>query len=112
MADEKSTKIRRIETVKAKPTTKDILETTVSQGPFSVLDSAMKEGIQIFIQCRFNKSLLANLLAFDKHFNMVLQNVVELSGNDKGDHKERTIRNLFLRGESVIFVVKLKNDTE
>ncbi|CCW69364.1 unnamed protein product [Phytomonas sp. Hart1] len=112
MPNEQSNKYRRVESGKAKPTTKELLETSVSQGPFSVLESSMKDGIQVFIQCRFNKSLLANVLAFDKHFNMVLQNVVELSGNDKAEQKERTIRNLFLRGESVIFVVKLKNETE
>uniref|UniRef100_A0A0A9Y623 Small nuclear ribonucleoprotein Sm D2 n=1 Tax=Lygus hesperus TaxID=30085 RepID=A0A0A9Y623_LYGHE len=88
-------------------TTKALLRTSVTEGPFSVLHSAMKENIRVFIQCRFNKSLLASVVAFDKHFNLVLQDVIELSGNEKEGQKQRSIRNLFLRGESVIFVVKL-----
>ncbi|CAD2221378.1 small nuclear ribonucleoprotein D2 [Angomonas deanei] len=65
----------------------------------------MKDGSRVFIQCRFNKSLIGSVVAFDKHFNLVLQNVREITSDDKG--KVRTLHNIFLRGESVIFVVKL-----
>ncbi|EPY31709.1 small nuclear ribonucleoprotein D2 [Strigomonas culicis] len=82
------------------------LQTPVSKGPFSVLDSAMKEETRVFVQCRFNKSLICTVVAFDKHFNLVLRDVTELSGNSS-DNNMRTLKNVFLRGESVIFVVKM-----
>lgn len=110
MTDAQPLKARRLEG--EGKSTKSLLSTTISQGPFSVLDTAMKDGTRVFIQCRFNKSLVGNVIAFDKHFNLVLQDVVELSANDKGDAKPRTIRNLFLRGESVIFIVKINQPTE
>lgn len=95
--DEPAAKISKVDR-NNQMTTKALLRTSVTDGPFSVLDSAMKENVRVFIQCRFNKSLLASVVAFDKHFNLVLQDVIELSGNEKEGQKQRSIRNLFLRG--------------
>lgn len=102
MDSEQPTKVQRTET-----RTKEILRTTVTDGPFSLLDSAMKEKKRVFIQCRNSKALLAHVIAFDKHFNLVLKGVQEITETQGSEQKQRTIENLFLRGESVIFVVKL-----
>lgn len=110
MSTEQAAKRVRVEKPAQKTSTKEALRTSISEGPFSVLDTAMKDNTRVFIQCRFNKSLVAIVVAFDKHFNLVLQDVTELTAGDKGDQKPRTIRNLFLRGESVIFIVKLMQE--
>ncbi|RNF12720.1 small nuclear ribonucleoprotein SmD2 [Trypanosoma conorhini] len=106
MLDERPTKTMRTESGPKPVTTKEFLQTSVAEGPFSVLDSAMRNGIRVFIQSRFNKSLVATVVAFDKHFNLVLRDVVELTMVNN-EQKERSIRNMFLRGGSVVFIVKL-----
>lgn len=59
--------------------------------------------------------MLAKVRAFDRHMNMVLENVLEMwTEVPRGSHgkkskpmkKERYITKLFLRGDSVIFVLK------
>lgn len=111
-------RIRRIELMSERPlkasrtegvssAAESIEKANFAAGPFSILDGAVRDGYQVFIQCRNNKSLMGTVVAYDKHFNVVLRDVVELSGNDGGDRAERHIKNMFLRGESVIFVVKL-----
>ncbi|EAN88704.1 putative small nuclear ribonucleoprotein SmD2 [Trypanosoma cruzi] len=109
MLDERPTKTLRTESGAKKVSSKEFLKTTVSEGPFSVLDSAMRNGTRVFIQSRFNKSLVATVVAFDKHFNLVLRDVVELAMVNK-QQKERSIRNMFLRGGSVVFIVKLPHN--
>lgn len=77
-------------------------------GPFSVLTKAVKNQQRILISCRNNKKLLANVIAFDHHTNLVLENVIEMwKETVKGESqmKERFISKLFLRGDSVIMVV-------
>mmetsp|Transcript_41604 Transcript_41604/g.90686 ORF Transcript_41604/g.90686 Transcript_41604/m.90686 type:complete len:102 (-) Transcript_41604:202-507(-) len=83
-------------------------------GPLSVLQNAVKENSQILINCRNNRKLLARVKAFDRHCNMVLEQVREIwtevprgSGKKKGKavNKDRFISKLFLRGDSVILVL-------
>jgi small nuclear ribonucleoprotein D2 len=101
--------------------------------------------VQILINCRNNKKLLGRVKAFDRHCNMVLENVKEMwtetpkvrlatlragcprtdaaaassadvhgagvqtgKGKSKAKpvNKERFISKLFLRGDSVILVLK------
>jgi small nuclear ribonucleoprotein D2 len=47
-------------------------------GPLSVLTLAVKNHTQVLINCRNNKKLLARVKAFDRHCNMVLENVKEV----------------------------------
>ena len=71
---------------------------------------------QVLINCRNNKKLLARVKAFDRHCNMVLENVkemwTEVPKTGKGQQKakpvntERLVSTLFLRGNSVILVLK------
>ncbi len=64
---------------------------------------------------RNNRKILARVRAFDRHMNMVLENVLEMwteipKGNKgKKSHpvnKERYISKMFLRGDSVIFILR------
>ena len=47
-------------------------------GPLSVLMQSVKQNTQILINCRNNHKLLARVKAFDRHCNMVLENVKEM----------------------------------
>lgn len=85
-------------------------------GPLSVLTEAVKNNTQVLINCRNNRKLLARVKAFDRHCNMVLENVKEMwtetprtgKGKKKAKpvNKDRYISKLFLRGDSVILVLR------
>ncbi|ODQ60987.1 hypothetical protein WICANDRAFT_77644 [Wickerhamomyces anomalus NRRL Y-366-8] len=86
-----------------------------THGPMSILQDAVQNGTQVLISCRNNHKLLAKIRAFDRHSNLVLENVKELwtetPRNSKGKKgkpvpKERFVSKMFLRGDSVIVVLK------
>ncbi|ODQ65265.1 Sm-like ribonucleo protein [Nadsonia fulvescens var. elongata DSM 6958] len=90
-------------------------EYEISHGPLSVLQTAVKNNSQVLISCRNNKKLLARVKAFDRHSNMVLENVKEIwteiprnAAGKKGKpvNKDRFISKMFLRGDSVILVLR------
>jgi small nuclear ribonucleoprotein D2 len=74
---------------------------------------------QVLINVRNNHKLLARVKAFDRHCNMVLENVKEVwtevpktgKGKKKAKpvNKERYISKMFLRGDSVILVLRNPN---
>lgn len=85
-----------------------------TMGPLSVLQQAVRSHGQVLISCRNNRKLLARVKAFDRHFNMVLENVKEMwseqprnAQGKKGRvvNKDRFISKIFLRGDSVILVL-------
>ena len=81
-----------------------------SKGPLSTLMNSVTKNTQILISLRNNHKLLARVKAFDRHCNMVLENVKELwsETNRKGGsatHKDRYIGKMFLRGDNVVIVV-------
>ena len=81
-----------------------------SKGPLSILMNSVTKNTQILISLRNNHKLLARVKAFDRHCNMVLENVKELwsETNRKGGsatHKDRYIGKMFLRGDNVVIVV-------
>ncbi|EEB07221.1 Sm snRNP core protein Smd2 [Schizosaccharomyces japonicus yFS275] len=87
-----------------------------SSGPLSVLQQAVKNHDQVLINCRNNKKLLARVKAFDRHSNMVLENVKEMwterrktSSGKKGKpiNRDRFISKMFLRGDGVVLVVRI-----
>ncbi|KAL6613361.1 Sm-like ribonucleo protein [Neocallimastix californiae] len=90
-----------------------IEEEEFNTGPLSVLSQSVKNNTQILISCRNNRKLLARVKAFDRHMNMVLENVKEMwtetpktgKGQKKAKpvNKDRFIPKMFLRGDSVIF---------
>ncbi|OAF69474.1 hypothetical protein A3Q56_02785 [Intoshia linei] len=79
-------------------------------GPLSLIKKAVLNNTQILINCRNNKKILARVRAFDRHLNMVLENVKEMwtekSSKSGIINKDRFISKMFLRGDSVILVVK------
>ena len=92
----------------------------LKSGPLSVLYDSVKDNSQVIIALRNNRKLLARVKAFDRHCNMVLENVREMwqevpkSGKGKKSkarpvNKDRFINKMFLRGDSVILVVKNPN---
>ena len=72
--------------------------------------------LQVLINLRNNRKLLAHIKAFDRHCNMVLENVKEMwteipkTGKGKKgsvpQNKERFVNKMFLRGDSVILVLR------
>ncbi|KAI6162315.1 hypothetical protein EDD17DRAFT_1508520 [Pisolithus thermaeus] len=78
-------------------------EHEISQGPLSVLQQAVRNNAQVLISLRNNKKLLARVKAFDRHSNMVLENVKEMwteipKGKGKQPlNKDRFISKMFLR---------------
>lgn len=87
-----------------------------NHGPMSLLQSAMNNDTPVMINCRNNHKLLGKVRAFDRHCNLVLEDVKEFwtenTRNSKGKvtksmQKERFVAKLFLRGDSVIIVVKV-----
>jgi small nuclear ribonucleoprotein D2 len=96
-------------------------EETFHEGPLSLLKDAVKKNSQILIYCRNNRKILSRIRAFDRHMNMVLENVCEIwtelskgkSGNKaQTKNRERYINKMFLRGDSVILVLKNPNEAE
>jgi len=85
-------------------------------GPLSVLTESVKNNTLVLINVRNNKKLLGRVKAFDRHCNMVLENVKEIwtevpktgKGKKKAKpvNKERFISKMFLRGDSVILVLR------
>ncbi|KAH8953419.1 hypothetical protein BDL97_08G025700 [Sphagnum fallax] len=69
---------------------------------------SVKNNTQVLINCRNNKKLPARVKAFDRHCNMVLENVKEMWIEKKAKpvNKDRFINKMFLRGDSVIIVLR------
>ncbi|TGZ76464.1 Sm-like ribonucleo protein [Ascodesmis nigricans] len=85
-----------------------------SAGPLSILQTAVRTHNQVLISCRNNRKLLARVKAFDRHCNMVLENVKEMwtetprkpdGSKARPVNKDRFISKMFLRGDSVILVL-------
>ena len=87
-------------------------EEKYKDGPFSLLYNAVHTpGTHVLILCRNQKRIFAQVRAFDRHFNMVLENAREISTEKdaQGNNKMRNLNKLFLRGDSVISVVSMKD---
>ena len=92
--------------------------TDLKAGPFAMLYQAVQQqqSRPILIHLRNNHKLLAQTLkAYDRHMNLLLQDVKEMwtetskggTGRTKGQviHKDRYIAKMFVRGDSVILIV-------
>ncbi|CCF55933.1 hypothetical protein KAFR_0A04970 [Kazachstania africana CBS 2517] len=78
-------------------------------GPLSLINDSVLTRRPVIISLRNNHKIIARVKAFDRHCNMVLENVKELWTEKKGKslvNRERFISKLFLRGDSVIVVLK------
>ena len=98
----------------------EIEEETFNEGPLSLLKDAVKTNSQILVYCRNNRKLLGRIRAFDRHMNIILEAVCEIwSEMIKGKNKQHKLRNrerfiskLFLRGDSIILIVKNPNEAK
>ena len=91
-------------------------EQEFATGPLALLTESVKHNTQVLINVRNNRKLLGRVKAFDRHCNMVLENVKEMwtevpktgKGKKKARpvNKDRFISKMFLRGDSVILVLK------
>ena len=84
------------------------------EGPLKILtDSVMNHTkILIDIEGRGSRRIIAKVIGFDRHFNMVLTDVVEKwTETRRGivEIKERYISKMFLPGHNVKIIVKLAN---
>merc|ERR1719454_1520196 len=83
-----------------------------TKGPLSVLLESLKNNSQVLINVRNNHKLLGRVKAFDRHCNMVLENVKEMwdeaprGTKSRTVSKDRFIAKMFLRGDSVILVLR------
>ncbi|KAL1766141.1 small nuclear ribonucleoprotein Sm D2 [Sigmodon hispidus] len=70
-------------------------EEEFNTGPLSVLTQSVKNNTQVLINCRNNKKLLGRVKAFDRHCNMVLENVkemwTEVPKSGKGKKKSKPV---------------------
>ena len=78
-------------------------------GPLSMIAAAMNENVPVLINCRNNKKLLARIKAFDRHCNMVLENVTEF-WTEKRENKQRKFQKLFIRGDTVVLVLRAPSE--
>eukprot|EP00921_Rhytidocystis_pertsovi_P020916 GHVQ01033329.1.p1 GENE.GHVQ01033329.1~~GHVQ01033329.1.p1 ORF type:complete len:116 (+),score=9.89 GHVQ01033329.1:52-399(+) len=89
-----------------------------SEGPLSVLAECVRDNSQVLVNCRNNRKLLGRVKAFDRHCNLLLTDVREYwvempkgggSSSKKAKravNKDRYISKLFLRGDSVIVILR------
>ncbi|SBT86444.1 small nuclear ribonucleoprotein Sm D2, putative [Plasmodium malariae] len=78
-------------------------------GPLGLLSECVKDNAQVLINCRNNRKLLGRVKAFDRHCNLLLTEVREIwveVVKDKKINKDRYISILFLRGDSVILILR------
>ncbi|KAL4173252.1 hypothetical protein KRP22_008406 [Phytophthora ramorum] len=97
-------------------------EEEFQKGPLSVLMHSVKNNSQVLINVRNNHKLLARVKAFDRHCNMVLENVKEMwtevpkSGKGKKAakpvNKDRFVSKMFLRGDSVIILLSCVSELQ
>ncbi|CEL05124.1 Putative Small nuclear ribonucleoprotein sm d2 [Aspergillus calidoustus] len=78
-----------------------IEEYELSNGPLSLLQTAVRTNTQVLISLRSNRKLLARVKAFDRHSNMVLENVKEMwtepqkAGKGRPVNKDRFISKMY-----------------
>mmetsp|Transcript_19867 Transcript_19867/g.32050 ORF Transcript_19867/g.32050 Transcript_19867/m.32050 type:complete len:119 (+) Transcript_19867:127-483(+) len=87
----------------------------LKSGPFSVLYKAVRGNTQVLVNVRNNHKLLGRVKAYDRHMNLLLEDVKEMwtetskggKGKSRGVavNKDRYVSKMFLRGDSVIIIV-------
>lgn len=66
--------------------------------PLDMLNAS--KGKEILVQLKNDKQIVGNLLAFDIHINVVVDNAKELQNNEI----KRNLGLTFVRGDTIIFV--------
>ena len=81
-------------------------------GPLSILMFSVKNNAPVLVSLRNNHKLMGRVKAFDRHCNLVMEGVKEFwtePAPKKGGepvNRDRKIGKLFVRGDSVVIVVK------
>mmetsp|Transcript_3586 Transcript_3586/g.7420 ORF Transcript_3586/g.7420 Transcript_3586/m.7420 type:complete len:85 (+) Transcript_3586:1877-2131(+) len=79
--------------------------------PLDFLSQRIANGEPVIIFVRNNKKLFGFIKAFDKHINLVLENVKEIWITTKKDGKlvnhEKKIAKMILRGDSVVMILRV-----
>nr|UXY87137.1 small nuclear ribonucleoprotein SM D2 [Cryptomonas sp.] len=79
--------------------------------PLSLLSEAIALNRPIIVFSRNNKKLYGHVRAFDRHMNLALENIRELSStHDKKKgliYHERYISKMILRGDSIILFLPI-----
>ena len=93
----------------------------VTRGPLSLLMDSVKSNTQVLVNLRNNHTLLGRVKAFDRHCNLIMENVKEIwteapvtgKGKKRSQpiNKDRVISKLFVRGDSVVLVIKNPSST-
>lgn len=87
------------------------IKSNSSETPLCLLSRVIKENKLTVIFLRNNKKIIAKLKAFDKHFNLILENIREIwnehDKNRKIVFRERHIGKMILRGDSIILLLPL-----
>lgn len=89
-----------------------------NHGPMRLLSKAVKDSNTILISLRNNHKLIAKVKAFDRHCNMILENVREFwnetAPNDRKRKivRERFVLKMFLRGDSVIVILNHNSESK
>ena len=83
-------------------------------GPFRLLYDAVHDPkSSILVQCRNDRKILAKLVAFDHHFNLVLTNALEIwTRQGEEQHSTRHIGKMLLRGDGVTLVTRVPEDED
>lgn len=81
----------------------------MEQTPLSLLSKTILKNRPIIIFIRNNRKLLGYLRAYDKHLNLILENVKELRTNvnfgSNNNFRERFFSKMILRGDSIVVIV-------
>mmetsp|Transcript_14745 Transcript_14745/g.36899 ORF Transcript_14745/g.36899 Transcript_14745/m.36899 type:complete len:86 (+) Transcript_14745:680-937(+) len=84
---------------------------STDDSPLSLLSKNIFKNRPMIIFLRNNRKLLGYLRAYDKHLNLILENVKELKpiSNKKKQniYNERFFSKLVLRGDSVILIIPI-----
>ena len=81
------------------------------KSPMSLVSRIIQKKNLAIIFLRNNKKIIAKIKAFDKHFNLILEDIKELWNEDTDKvpitFKERHIGKMILRGDSIILILPL-----
>lgn len=103
---------------KGRPKLPDVIQKMNNQGPLSILYTSIKRQIKVLIRrkklCSFNERfvwLTGELVAFDKHFNIILKNSLETyrkktSAVDQYRIINKKSEQTFIRGDNVVIIIK------
>ena len=93
---------------------KPVQEENFETSPYNMLLSSVRNGDQVIISLKNNKKIMARVKAFDRHLNLILEDAIEswtekikpVGGKSQRQIRERIFNKLFLRGDSIVFIVK------